>query len=110
MDLRKQLIDGDPVAHEPELSARHTQAMRQRVLLEARTQQATTEREGLSRAFGLAAALAACLIAGVTIGLRMNERQPIAPAPASQHVVRQLQFSTPGGTRIIWTFHQEFEL
>lgn len=114
MELKQILREGDPVAREPGLDAFHAQAMRQRVLLEARAERA--ERAGFSRAtwwlrpVAVAGALAACLIAGVSVGLRMNETQPIAPAAVTAPAERQLQFATPGGTRIIWTFHQEIDL
>ena len=127
MDFKQQLIHGDPVAREPGLDELHAQTIRQRMLLEARSTRVeredfnrafgrTVEREGFSRAFVVAGALAACLVAGVSIGLRMNVPQPIAPAGRpfqggqDQPQTRQLQFATPGGTRIIWTFHQEFDL
>ncbi len=110
VDYKKLLVEGDPVAREPELDAFHAQAMRQRVLLEARR----SERDGLSRAWlrplAVAGALAACLAAGVAAGLRMNEPQPLAPAVLTAPAVRQMQFETPGGTRIIWTFRQDLDL
>ena len=117
MDLRKHLIDSDPVSSEPELSAFDAQMMRQRVILEARNAERERfwEPEAFSRAWWLrpiavATVLAACLVAAVGLGLRINERQPVAPAPVNQQTTRQLQFSTPGGTRIIWTFHQDLDL
>jgi hypothetical protein len=151
MDLRKSLIEGDPVAREPELDAFHAQTMRQRVLLEARNTE-RVEREGLSRAFGeregvslteregvslteregvslteregfsrawlqpvaVATAVAACLVAGVAVGLRIQQEpgvgRPFQSRQDAAPSTRQMQFSTPGGTRIIWTFHQEFDL
>lgn len=118
MDLRKQLIDGDPVAREPELDAFHAQTMRRRVVLEARA-----ERERSSGAFtrawwlqpiAVAAAIAVCLVAAVAVGIRINQPEPgVARSSRDRQdrpQTRQLQFATPGGTRIIWTFHQEFEL
>jgi hypothetical protein len=33
-----------------------------------------------------------------------------AVAPAANAERRQVQFSTPGGTRVIWTLDPEFEL
>ena len=107
MDFKQQLIDGDPVAREPGLDAFHADTMRQRMLLESRN--APLERDGFSRAL-VAGAVAACLIAGIAVGLRMNETQPSAPARVAEPATRQLQFATPGGTRIIWTFHQEIDL
>ena len=119
MDLKHRLSEADPVTREPGLDTFHVDAMRQRVLLEARRAEregvGDAERGGFSRAWwfrpaAVAAALAVCLVTAVAIGLRMNERQPLAPAPAVQQTTRQLQFATPGGTRIIWTFHQELDL
>ena len=114
-DYKRYLIDGDPVAREPELDAFHVQTMRQRVLLEAQLLERSSEREDFGRAswlrpLAVAGALAACLVAGVAFGLRMNEPQPLAPAVVTAPAVRQMQFETPGGTRIIWTFHQDLDL
>ena len=120
MDFKQQLIDGDPVAREPGLDEFHAQAMRQRMLLEAGAER--VEREDGSRTFGrpwlrpvaLAAALVVCLVTGVAVGLRMNQQEPAVGRPfqgrQNEPQTRQLQFATPGGTRIIWTFHQEFDL
>jgi len=126
MDFKRQLIEGDPVAREPGLDAFHAQAMRQRVILEARDAEREgfrdEEREGFSRAITLwwlrpivvAGALAACLVAGVGIGLRLNDHEAMTSVGRSfqgrQIPPRQLQFATPGGTRVIWTFHQEIDL
>ena len=124
MDLKRRLIDGDPVAREPELDAFHAQTMRQRVVLEARTgeREGFPEREGFSRAtaswlqpVAVAGALAACLVAGVGIGLRINGTDVSSverpfQGRGLQSPPRQLQFATPGGTRIIWTFHQELDI
>jgi len=53
--------------------------------------------------------------AGLFAGRRAAEREHLivpmgleAPAPEGER--RQLQFSTPGGTRIIWVFDSEFQL
>jgi len=110
MELKQILSEGDPVAREPELDAFHADAMRQRVLLEARAEREDVSRTAWLRPIAVAAALAVCLMAGVSVGLRMNETQPIAPAAVTAPATRQLQFATPGGTRIIWTFHQEIDL
>jgi hypothetical protein len=116
MDLKPHLIDGDPLAREPELDALHAQAMRQRVTLEARNQAAAaaSARWWLQPA-AVAGALVACLAAGIAIGLRVNGVDPSPsvgrPAAGRQSPPpRQMQFASPGGTRIIWTFHQELDL
>jgi hypothetical protein len=128
MELNQILPDGDPIAREPGLDAFHAEAMRQRVLLEARNseREGFGEREWFTRAFArpwlrpvaVAGALAACLAAGVGIGLRINENESATerssyvgrPFQGRLAPPRQLQFATPGGTRIIWTFHQEIDL
>ena len=111
-DIGRLLRDGDPLAHEPEMPPTEVRAVRRAVLgaLE------TTDRAS-SRWPGplfSAAAVAAALVAGVAVGLR-------TPAPRSSDVgtpptyeagasrgPRQLQFASPGGTRIIWVFDPEF--
>ena len=119
-DYRRHLIDGDP-ARDGGLDAFHADTMRQRVLLEARAaeREGLMEREGFSRALAwwlrpiaVAGALAACLVVAIIVGTRINpgDVSPARPAQVLQSPPRQLQFSTPGGTRIIWTFHQEFDL
>jgi hypothetical protein len=53
---------------------------------------------------------------GVIAGRRAVSREQVArPAaavdtPSSPAEQRQLQFATPGGTRIIWVFNPEFDL
>jgi len=111
--LKQVLGEGDPVAREPGMSEDDVRAMRQAILVEAQRQPAATSL--WPRPLVLAAALAACLVLGISIGRRMGDRVPSvsAPAagvPASRDVRRQLQITSPGGTRIIWTFHQEFDL
>ena len=119
-DLRQQLIDSDPVAREPELAEFHVQAMRQHVLIEARSQPAAAPAFWWLRPIAVAGALAACLVVAIVVGLRIGESpyverpgqgrgQPQGRGRASVPP-RQLQFATPGGTRIIWTFHQELDL
>jgi hypothetical protein len=119
MNLKQQLTAGDPVAREPQFDEFHARTMRQRVLLEARTaeREGAAAREGFSRAFGwwlrpvaVAAAMAVCLMAGILIGMRINSSSAAQPLPGPEERPRQVQFSTPGGTRIIWTLHQDLDL
>jgi len=92
--------------------------MRQRVLLEAleaTTQPAVASGLWWLRPIAVAGALAACLIVAVVIGTRINTSESTPayverPFQGRVQPPRQLQFSSPGGTRIIWTFHQEFDL
>jgi hypothetical protein len=115
MNLKQQLLDGDPVAREPELDAFEAQAMRQRVLVEARNQPSTAPGLWWLRPIAVAGAVAACLLVAIAVGLRINpgDVAPVSagrPSPSRQSPPRQMQFASPGGTRIIWTFHQEMDL
>jgi hypothetical protein len=113
-DLKKLLVDGDPVAREPRMSDADVQAMRRTILVEARRQPEPAPLSWWPRPVALGAALAACLALGISIGMRISDTAPAvtpsrAARPASD-VRRQLQMTSPGGTRIIWTFHQELDL
>jgi hypothetical protein len=109
-DLKQYLVDGDPLAREGELDAADAQRIRHRILAEARTQPAPT-RSGWLRPLVVAGALAACLLLAITIGWRLDsDSSRVAPSAPKATPARQMQFAAPGGTRIIWTFHQELDL
>jgi hypothetical protein len=109
-DLKQYLVDGDPLAREGELDAADAQRIRHRILAEARTQPATT-RSAWLRPLVVAGALAACLLLAITIGGRLDSGDArVAPSAPKAAPARQMQFAAPGGTRIIWTFHQELDL
>src|SRR5712671_5927144 len=116
-DLKQLLADGDPVARERGLSDADSQAMRRTVVVEARRQGAApSPMWSWPRPLALGAALALCLAAGVGIGVRLSDSvssiattRAVAPAVRAD-VRRQLQMTSPGGTRIIWTFHEDLEL
>ena len=113
-ELRKQLAEGDPVTRERGLSDADVRAMRQTMLVESRRHSAPAHRLLWPRPIAVAAIVAACLVLGVGIGVRLSDEVSPVPsrrvvAPASD-VRRQLQITSPGGTRIIWTFHQDLEL
>jgi hypothetical protein len=63
----------------------------------------------------VAALVALMLAVGITAGSKLPPGDP-APSLAALDVeappaeLRQLQFSTPGGTRIIWVFNSELQL
>ena len=53
------------------------------------------------------------LVSAVTAGVLVTRSHPVPPQPSpviASPGVRQLQFATPGGTRIIWQFDPEFSL
>jgi hypothetical protein len=114
-DLRKLLQDADPVKDEGDLSETDAQRIR-RQMLAAVGQPSTT--------FGLwGRPLAVAALMALIIGFGgVNRNRPVghevvpvrdaqavntpARAGANANDRRQLQFATPGGTRIIWVFDQ----
>lgn len=110
-DLTTVLREGDPAAGEA-MSAAEVNAIRRRVL------NALRQPDGLSfdwqRPLAVAAAVALTLGAGIAAGRRMPPADAMSVAgervPVEGNGRRQLQFATPGGTRIIWVFDPEFDL
>ena len=112
-DLKRLLADSDPIGAEPALHQADVEAMRRRVL-STRTPQLA---HGWTWTLTLATALTVLVIAGVGL----TRRGAVIPGKAStpSAVVaqqrdetdgrRQLQFATPGGTRVIWVFNADFE-
>jgi len=115
MTIRDALRDADPLRDEPSLSADEVQAIRQLVVETAR-------QDGRAGFFWLqpiavGAVVVTMLAVGITAGRRLPavSTVPVAHSLAVRSVdrdvePRQLQFSTPGGTRIIWTFDPQFSL
>jgi hypothetical protein len=105
--IHQQLRAADPLAHEAPLSPVHVARMREAVM--AAALDAPTVRVPW---FAVAATALA-----VVAGLFVTRSEPTA-TPAEQRVangigtgsLRQLQFATPGGTRVIWMFNPELEL
>ena len=111
-DIGRLLRDGDPVALEPEMSAADVQAVRRAVLAAlATTHRARSRWPGPLFA---GAAVTAALAAGVFLGLRTPAPRvspietALSDASGAEGALRQLQFASPGGTRIIWVFDPEF--
>jgi hypothetical protein len=116
-DIKSLLRDADPVRHEDGLSSDDAQSIRREML--AALADAPVAVPAWRRPLTLAAA--AALIFGVSgvMGHRSSwnvesSREPVfagADDDASGSVDRrQLQFATPGGTRIIWIFDQNLRL
>jgi predicted pyridoxine 5'-phosphate oxidase superfamily flavin-nucleotide-binding protein len=114
--LKAALVGGDPVAREAGLSAAEIDAMRRAVLAAA---EAHASAPFWPRPLFLAATVAVTIVVGVALGARLPQRalRPPAtrlalsePAASTTRVDerRQLQFATPGGTRIIWVFDPAF--
>jgi hypothetical protein len=121
-DLNKLLSDADPVREDRGLSEIDAERMR-RVIVSAALEAAPARTPWL-RPFAVAGVGALLVVFGTLAGHRAAER-PAAPVTddplatldgstglggSTGNARRQLQFSTPGGTRIIWVFDQNLRL
>jgi hypothetical protein len=124
-DVTSLLRDADPIGgtsarqNEEELSAGDAQRMRYAMLAAAR--EAPAPKLSWRRPLAVAAVLTAAIALGSVTGHQAFKQRPPA-ARAAQAVFpgpggssdgtdrRQLQFATPGGTRIIWIFDDSLRL
>lgn len=113
--LSDWLRAGDPAGDGCEPTVAETAAMRRRVL------DSRPENPHLSLRISPVWALAAALLLAVALGRgfapgvvgpagvvspAVTPARPAAQAPAQ----RQIQFDTPGGTRVVWVLDTEFEV
>jgi hypothetical protein len=114
--LRDALVEGDPVAREGGLPSAEANRVRRVVVAAARNEREAAFWPG---PMFVAATLAATLLVGIVGGSRLPRSETTrhaittatrTDAPSALQVAerRQLQFATPGGTRIIWVFDPEF--
>jgi hypothetical protein len=102
-DLRSRLTQDDPLIRERDLSGAESHRLRERIL--AAKPASTFPYSKLM--FPIAAML---LFVAVGSGWWVRTSVPDTALVPSQVRPRQLQLSTPGGTRIIWTFNDNFEV
>ena len=110
-DLGARLREADPVGREPGLSPDALAEMRRNVVVAARQEQRFVITR--HRILALVGAAALVAVAGVAIARKPDGRVVPASAPAAasdQGRRTQVHFSTPGGTRIIWTIDPGFQL
>ena len=116
-DLKTLLTDGDPVRKEGELSP--ADASRMRRLIVAAAPEPSVARTPWQRPFAIAAIGALVAVVGAIAGHRRTVDLPATQATEPLAAIggssiaderRQLQFATPGGTRIIWIFDQNLRL
>ncbi len=117
MNLKAALEAGDPIAREGSLSSAEADRMRRGVVAAA----AGAERKTAfwPQPMFVAATLAVTLLVGIVGGSRLPRGETARHAVTTANRTdagstlqvaerRQLQFATPGGTRIIWVFDPEF--
>jgi hypothetical protein len=117
-DLNTLLKNGDPVRDDGGLSSVDAQRMRRVVV--AATLEPSRARTPWLRPFAITAVGALLVVVATIAGDRATVKQVLIPAPIDPSTTlgegsgggerRQLQFSTPGGTRIIWIFDQNLRL
>ena len=109
-ELHDQLRDADPLTREPALSTDDVHAMRRRIVSAAHAAPHHRNRPGFRAAGAIALA---CMVLVVATWDRFGRGrvEPVGPVTAPRHEEpRQLQFETPGGTRIIWVLNPNLEL
>lgn len=114
-DIKKLLEEGDPLRSEQPLSAVEAQVLRT-AMLEA----AVVAPRNIVSAWHRPLAVAVVLIVLIGLGGITSDRavtpatEPAGAAdvtPAAENGERrQIQFATPGGTRIIWILDPQFSL
>ena len=118
-DWKTRLRDSDPARH-VEMSAADIQRVR-RVVLSAARDADRTAGFVWPRTFIVATAALTIICAVALVALQQNvvemrrNAAVVVDAPSDNGEGRlvqkqQLQFATPGGTRIIWVFDSEFEI
>jgi hypothetical protein len=113
-DLTTLLMDGDPVRVEEGLDPADADRIRRRVI--AAAGEAARVGTPWHRPFAVAAVAVLLVIAGTirshqTVEPTVAAEDPFAMSGSSGDTDRrQLQFATPGGTRIIWIFDENLRL
>ena len=111
-EIHTLLKAADPLRDEPPLPAADVERMRH-VVLNAELP-AASSLTFWPRALAAAALVVLIVLGGVISRKRGGSPEPgeatKVAAPAEPAERRQLQFETPGGTRIIWTLDPEFKL
>ena len=122
-DWRTVLREVDARSDEDRLSPEEAEAMRRVVLATASTTAPEPKGWSWMRPMFIAATVVAMIAVGIVAGRRFDlpvvpetpstTQADMSPGTSAAGVVvpnRQLQFLTPGGTRIIWVFNSEFDL
>lgn len=110
-NIKNLLRDADPVPREAGLSPDSVANLRRAVISAAHA--APVRQVYWGRQLAMAACLTVMVLTGVIAARRVpsTTRDASAPMTASVSDQRtQVRFSTPGGTRIIWTLDPEFQL
>lgn len=118
IDIGARLRADDPLIDDPSMSAADVETMRRRVIDAAvRSAQSPAWWPPLLAVLATAAALFIAVVGarGARVRTAPPQASRLADAPSiapqsgtANDGRRQLQFATPGGTRVIWVFDPEF--
>ena len=108
--LNRQLRDGDPVAGDPGLSSTDAARVRRGMLAAADSREVRVPRAGT---LALAGVFTLAVMFGVAAARKTGSMPAAGGGSSSGDIaaparVTQVHFSTPGGTRIIWTIDPAF--
>jgi hypothetical protein len=106
-DLRTRLQEGDPIAHERGLSPDDRDRMRRQILTAKPVAASAPNRVFLVLAATLVLVTAGAALLTHRLASRTAEVSEVAGSQSAidAPTVRELQFATPGGTRLIWIFN-----
>jgi hypothetical protein len=110
-DLKTLLRDADPVVHERGLPHETVAELRRAVVAAAHAAEVNPVLWG--RQFAMATCLTVMVLAGLVAAHRVPPAVRAVPVPATSTASdqrTQIHFSTPGGTRIVWTLDPGFQL
>lgn len=113
-DVNRHLRAADPIGREPGLPPDAVAELR-RVVVAAAQEPARAAVPTLVLRTAAAAAAAALIVGAGAVVNRRAQGAPVdsRPVPAAQPAAlerTQVQFSTPGGTRIVWTIDPSFQI
>ena len=110
-NLRAMLEAADPLRDEPALATTDAREIRRQVLGAV----AAPSPLSFPRALPVAALVVMMIAAGMAAGRRFTAAVPPTGREAAMSAPgdderRQVQFATPGGTKIIWTIDPDFQM
>jgi len=117
-DLRDLLRDADPVAHEAPLAEPDAQQMRRAIVAAADAHGSSVVGWRRTSWATASVVIAVTVAIGISRWFEPGDEPPDetrvnavreAPASGARESRRQLQLITPGGTRVIWVFNEDFK-
>lgn len=109
-EIRKLLRRGDPAGDGETLPPDEVASLRRKILAAVPPEPSRGWRPAW--ALGLGVAAAAVLVSVVVFMPRTQPEKvlPTQEAHTQERAVQQIQFVTPGGTRVIWTLDPDFDV